>query len=75
MTKKDLQFILQQGEGLKIEFKESIGSLDKEIIAFANSTGGRIFLGVDDKGDIKGVNAANKLNHKFRILPEIVILQ
>ena len=66
MTKKELQFILQQGEGLKLEFKESAGSIDKEIIAFANSNGGSIFLGVDDKGKVKGVNVANKLRSQIQ---------
>ena len=66
MTKKELQFIGQQGEGLKIEFKESVGSIDKEIIAFANSSGGRIFLGVDDKGKIKGINITNKLKSQIQ---------
>ena len=50
MNKKELKFILQQGEGQHIEFKESFDkSLAKEIVAFANAMGGRIFLGVDDK--------------------------
>ena len=66
MSKKELKFILQQGEGLKIEFKESVGSIDKEIIAFANSNGGRIFLGVDDKGKVKGINITNKLKSQIQ---------
>lgn len=45
MYKKELELILQEGEGLKIEFKESFDkSISKEIVAFANSEGGRIFL-------------------------------
>jgi len=37
MDKKELKFILQEGEGQFIEFKESFdSSLAKEIIAFAN---------------------------------------
>ncbi|MCK5320923.1 putative DNA binding domain-containing protein, partial [Candidatus Parcubacteria bacterium] len=66
MTKQELKFILQQGEGLRIEFKEQINNIDKEIIAFANSKGGRIFLGVDDKGKIKGVNITNKLKSQIQ---------
>ena len=66
MSKKELKFILQQGEGLKIEFKESVGSIDKEIIAFANSNGGRIFLGVDDKGKVKGINITNRLKSQIQ---------
>ena len=65
MNKKELQFIGQQGEGLKIEFKEHISNIDKEIVAFANSEGGRIFLGVDDKGKARGINATNKLKSQI----------
>ncbi|MBU4501808.1 MAG: ATP-binding protein, partial [Nanoarchaeota archaeon] len=55
MNEKELNFILQEGEGLKIEFKESFDkSLAKELVAFANSAGGRVFLGIGDTGEIKG---------------------
>ncbi|MBT3417074.1 HEPN domain-containing protein, partial [Candidatus Woesearchaeota archaeon] len=48
MEKKILNFILQEGEGQYIEFKERLGlDFSKEIVAFANSSGGKIFLGVD----------------------------
>jgi ATP-dependent DNA helicase RecG len=45
IDKKELDFILQEGEGQFIEFKEGLSNLDKEIVAFANSEGGRVFLG------------------------------
>ena len=32
MNKKELNFILQEGEGLKLEFKESLNNLDKELV-------------------------------------------
>ena len=66
MNKQKLKFILQQGEGLGIEFKESIGSLAQEIVAFANSEGGRVFVGVNDKGEIKGVKITNKLKSQIQ---------
>ena len=57
MDKKEFELILEEGEGLKVEFKESFDSksLGKEIVAFANSEGGRIFLGVSDKKEVKGI--------------------
>ena len=61
MKKAELEFILQEGEGLKIEFKESLKNIDKEIVAFANSEGGRIFLGISDENNINGVKIDNKL--------------
>lgn len=50
MDKKEFEYLLKQGEDLKLEFKENYDSkkLGKEIVAFANTEGGRIFIGVDD---------------------------
>ena len=46
-----------------MEFKESFDkSISKEIIAFANSSGGRIFLGISDDGKIKGANPVRELH-------------
>src|SRR3989344_1418928 len=66
MNKKELDFILQEGEGLKLEFKESLNNLDKELVAFSNSEGGRIFLGVSDDGKIKGIKITNKIRSEIR---------
>ncbi|MCK5281805.1 MAG: putative DNA binding domain-containing protein [Nanoarchaeota archaeon] len=66
MNKKELKFILQEGEGLKLEFKESLNNIDKEIVAFANSTGGRIFLGITDDGKVKGIRLNNKLKSQIQ---------
>ncbi len=52
MDKTELDIILKEGEGYKVEFKEGINSLDKEIVAFANASGGKILLGVADDGTI-----------------------
>ena len=61
MNKKNLDLIIKEGEGQKIEFKEKIANLDTEIVAFANSIGGSIFLGIDDKGKVIGLKITNKL--------------
>src|SRR3989344_6876232 len=66
MDKKELDFILQEGEGLKLEFKESLNNLDKELAAFANSEGGRIFLGVTDSRKIEGMKITNKLKSQIQ---------
>ena len=52
MTVNELNIFIEEGEGYKIEFKESLSNLSKELVAFANSSGGRVFLGVNDKGKI-----------------------
>ena len=45
MSKKELQLILQEGEGQFIEFKKFFDAknLSKEIVSFANASGGKIF--------------------------------
>jgi len=44
MNQQELMLILQEGEGYKIEFKEKLVNVDKEIVAFANSSGGTTIL-------------------------------
>ena len=66
MNKRELQLILEEGEGYKIEFKENINGLDKEIVAFANASGGRIFLGVTDNGQPKGITISNRLKSQVQ---------
>src|SRR3989338_2447241 len=70
MDKKEFEFLLKQGEGLKSEFKENYDSknLGKEIVAFANTEGGRIFIGVDDQGKVKGTQITNKLKSEIQDL-------
>jgi ATP-dependent DNA helicase RecG len=62
---KQLQFILREGEGYKVEFKEKLNKLDREIVAFANSAGGSIYLGVSDEGEAVGVEITNKLKSEI----------
>src|SRR3989344_7018022 len=66
MDKKEVEFLLKEGEGYNLEFKENDSSdLAKEICAFANATGGKILLGVTDKGEIKGINITNRLKSQI----------
>lgn len=66
MDKKEVNIILKEGEGYKIEFKESISGLEKELAAFANASGGKIFLGVTDDGKIKGIKITNELKSRIQ---------
>ncbi|HIJ10436.1 TPA: winged helix-turn-helix transcriptional regulator [Candidatus Woesearchaeota archaeon] len=62
MVSKQLQFYVNEGEGYNLEFKEGFSKdIAKEICAFANSTGGKIILGISDKNEIKGINVTNSL--------------
>lgn len=58
MTPRELEQLVGLGEGLSIEFKRRVPRperIAKEIVAFANTNGGRIVLGVSDDGTIAGV--------------------
>jgi ATP-dependent DNA helicase RecG len=66
MTEKELHLVLEEGEGYRIEFKETFSGLDKEMAAFANASGGRIFLGISDDNKITGVRNSNKLKSQVQ---------
>jgi len=54
----DILQVLTQGEDSKNQFKKKIvnaDSLAHELVAFSNSLGGKLFLGVDDDGEIVGL--------------------
>ncbi len=57
-TKEEIIRLIEAGENSAVEFKTAevkIDSLAKEIVAFSNTNGGVIFLGVDDNGTITGL--------------------
>ncbi len=66
MTEQELSIVLQQGEGYRIEFKENLSNLDREFVAFANASGGFIFLGINDIGVIKGFEFNNKIKSQIQ---------
>jgi len=66
MNSKELKQIIEEGEGYKIEFKESLSGLDKEMVTFANASGGRIFLGISDDKKIKGIKINNALKSQIQ---------
>lgn len=60
MTKQDLKNLIATGEGDFLEFKQKIASPEKiarEIAAFANSNGGKILIGVGDRGELIGTES------------------
>ena len=64
---KFLNAILSEGESYTTEFKESADkSLAVEVCAFANASGGRIFIGVDDHGRIVGTEVGNSARSRIQ---------
>ncbi|WP_084813409.1 Fic family protein [Desulfogranum japonicum] len=60
-TEEELSLILEEGEGYTLEFKQTVNSdLPKELVAFANASGGRVLIGVDDNNTIVGCDTSNK---------------
>jgi ATP-dependent DNA helicase RecG len=68
MTQHDLEAMQQSGEGYIVEFKRNVNSdLAKELVAFANSSGGRIFIGIEDDGSIVGIPINNDLRSRVQM--------
>ncbi len=72
---------LDSFEGEHVEFKESVNdSTVKTIAAFANSDGGRVYIGVSDDGEILGVENVDdellKLTNKMHsnIRPDVPMM-
>lgn len=69
---------IRKGEGKTIEFKEIMPSADKlakTVIAFANMAGGKIIIGVSDRGEIKGIedlDITQKMDKISNILHDMV---
>src|SRR5690625_238083 len=60
MTPDDLHHLIETGECIYLEFKITIQSLKKifrVFAVFANTVGGTLLIGVDDNGQITGINS------------------
>ena len=62
MNKRQFEQILKSGEGAMVEFKKTVSSsIGREICAFANTIGGQIFVGIDDKNAVIGCKLTNQV--------------
>lgn len=60
MKSRELLDLIEEGENLTCEFKRKFSTADKiarEMIAFANTKGGYLIIGIDDDKDIIGVES------------------
>ena len=66
-----LKEIISGGESITVEFKQSKAKLNKDVFesvcAFLNRNGGYLFLGVEDKGGITGIDpeAVERVKKEF----------
>ncbi|MBI4417437.1 MAG: putative DNA binding domain-containing protein [Ignavibacteriales bacterium] len=60
MNRNDIDAFLEEGEGVRLEFKRKVSSPEKiarTMVAFANTKGGSILFGVDDDKSVVGVDS------------------
>lgn len=63
MTIREIQALVVKGESSTLEFKRKVAHPEKivrEIVAFANTAGGLLLIGVDDDGSIPGLKYAEE---------------
>jgi len=66
MTLREIKSLIERGENDQVEFKTKVVNpqkIVKEIVAFANTRGGHLLVGVDDKGDLPGLNNLKEEAH------------
>ena len=69
MDKNQIGILINEGEGLMVEFKERYTSrIDEDIVAFSNARGGTVLLGVRDDRSINGERLTNDLKAKINSL-------
>lgn len=59
MKRKTVFEMIEKGESLTVEFKQRFSShekIAKELIAFANTRGGFLFIGIDDDKSVYGID-------------------
>ena len=64
--KYNYQHILEQGEGLKVEFKTTFNTEAIETLAaFVNAKGGAVYIGIKDNGEIVGVQLGKESTQQW----------
>lgn len=87
MRANEIIKLLAEGEGYTVEFKACVNAISKStyetVCAFSNRYGGHLLLGVDDSGNVLGVNPRaiatmkknfiNVLNNPEKISPSLYL--
>jgi ATP-dependent DNA helicase RecG len=85
MTSVELEKLIEQGESENIEFKSSFNNeLIETLVAFANTCGGKVVAGINQKHEISGVtissesvqNWINEIKNKTApaLIPDIIVV-
>ena len=86
MNAIDIEDIIAKGENIHTEFKSSFNNEAIEsLVAFANTCGGNVYIGISDSGEVKGcnlgketiVNWINEIKQKTspQLVPDAEILE
>ncbi len=65
IPKHPIKELIEQGEGLKLDFKQVIQNprkIAKSMVSFANTEGGVLLIGVRDNGSIAGVKTEDEIH-------------
>lgn len=60
----DIKNILTEGKGISLDFIESADNksvIARTLVAFANTEGGKLIVGIKDNGNVVGINPADEL--------------
>ena len=75
MNEAELTAIIARGEDSRHQFKRDFSNIDSlaaELIAFANTRGGSLLIGVDDSGNVGGLDVADvSVNYTFLLCQSI----
>ena len=86
MKQKELMTLIAGGESEGVEFKSAFGDeVIEALVAFANTAGGKVLVGMDDRGNIPGIILGkettpkwlNEIKQKtgYKIMPDVKILE
>ena len=69
MDASEIDLLVRQGEGLTVEFKQSFTPrIDEDLVAFSNTRGGHVLLGVADDKSVPGFEMTNDIRGRITSL-------
>jgi len=85
-SQTELEKLIEPGEGVNLEFKSSFNNeLIETLVAFANTNGGKVVVGINQKSELTGVvinsesvqNWINEIKNKTSpsLIPDVIVLE